>query len=249
MMMKKSLSQVAAFCFGALSTGALFPSRADGNVCMVGITGGSGAGKTTLAVKLASLLEKNSSQVCNISQDRYYLPHGMRSAEGVENFDHPFAFNHQLLRTHLRELQAGNAVEIPLDVMDPRYPAQKAEKVGPCQVIILEGIHAFYDEAIREQLNLKIFVDLDDQERLSRRLVRDEKERNCPQAETQAMYDSMVRPMYDRFIEPAKTFADRIISGNQIDAEAKQIAEQINELISPQFEVIAPVQSISCVLP
>ena len=178
---------------------------------IIGISGGTGSGKTTVARRI---LENVSDEyITFLQQDSYYrnlgdLPLELRRQI---NFDHPDALDNELFVNHVRALRAGEAIEMP--VYDFATHTRKALSVRlECKpVIIIEGILVFVDAALREQMDVKIFVDTDDDLRFIRRLQRDVTERGRTVESVIKQYLETVRPMHQQFVEPSKRYADVII--------------------------------------
>ncbi|NLJ47775.1 MAG: uridine kinase [Treponema sp.] len=176
---------------------------------IIGICGGSGAGKTTIVRKISEVV----SDFVFIPQDNYY-----KSAEYISNsnitafnFDHPEAFDNDLLSAHLRELKAMRPIEMPTYDFVHHRRAEQTIKVTPRKLVIFEGIMVFTDKVIRDLIDLKIFVDTPDDIRFIRRLSRDIKERGRTVDSVIEQYLNVVRPGHFEFIEPTKRFADIII--------------------------------------
>ncbi len=178
---------------------------------VLGIAGGSGSGKTTVAERLVAGLAQHPVEL--IDHDAYYRDRsGLSDAERLRiNYDHPDAIETELLVAHLAELRAGRAVEIPQ--YDFRHHVRRAEtrRIAPAPVVIVEGILVLADERLRAHMDLKIFVDTDADIRLMRRLERDIEQRGRTFAQVREQYDTTVRPMHLAFVEPSKRFADLII--------------------------------------
>lgn len=177
---------------------------------VVGICGGSGSGKTTVAKAIADAIP-NQSVI--IAQDSYYKDnkHLPLSERAKLNYDHPDAFDNELLITHLQMLQAGLPIEQPVYDYTKHTRAPEVVVVKPAEVVILEGILILHDPRVREQLDLKIFVDTDADTRLIRRIMRDVKERQRSLESVIHQYQSSVKPMHEAFIEPSKHYADIIL--------------------------------------
>jgi uridine kinase len=178
---------------------------------IVGITGGTGSGKTTVVQKIIESV--GASRVVYFQQDSYYhnldeMPLDMRHQA---NFDHPDAFDGDLLLSHIESLRAGQSVDQP--IYDYRTHSRKAEtkRVNPLPVIIIEGILVFYDPRIRRLMDLKIFVDCDPDIRFIRRLQRDINERGRTVESVVNQYLNTVRPMHLQFVEPSMRYADIIL--------------------------------------
>jgi uridine kinase len=178
---------------------------------IIGICGGTGSGKTTVANRI--LASVNKSEVGFLQQDSYYrnideLPLDLRQ---MVNFDHPDAIDNDLLVEHLRALKKGEAVELP--VYDFKSNTRSAETLHlePPAIIIIEGILIFADERLRAEMDLKVFVDTPDDIRFIRRLKRDIAERGRTVESVCEQYENTVRPMHMQFVEPSKRHADVII--------------------------------------
>ncbi len=187
---------------------------------IIGIAGGTGSGKTTVVRKILESLEE--STVAVIPQDSYYndqshLPLDVRKKT---NFDHPDAFEWSLLAHQIAELKAGRAIEQPTYSYLTCTRLEDTVHVEPKEVIIVEGIMALYDKSIREQMDLKIFVDAGADERLLRVIVRDIAERGHPLEMLIDKYRNVLKPMHDEFIEPTKQYADIIIPNGGNNAKA-----------------------------
>ena len=178
---------------------------------IIGIAGGSGSGKTTV---VKAITEKLKEQVVVIPQDSYYkdsshLP--MEERQKV-NFDHPDSIDFDLLNEHLHALRCGRSSEQPVySYLTCSRSRTETIKVNPAEVIIIEGILIFTCARLREQMDIKIFVDADDDDRLMRVMARDILERGKTVESVIERYTKTVKPMYLQFIEPSKRYADIII--------------------------------------
>lgn len=182
---------------------------------IIGIAGGTGSGKTTVVRKIVDTLPPNTVAV--IPQDSYYndqsdLPLEVRKKT---NFDHPDAFEWPLLAHQIEELRKGNAIEQPTYSYLTCTRLEETVHVEPRDVIIVEGIMALYDRKLREQMDLKIFVDAEPDERLLRVIERDMAERGHPLEMLIEKYRNVLKPMHDEFIEPEKQYADIIIPNGE----------------------------------
>ncbi len=178
---------------------------------IIGIAGGTGSGKTTVVRKIVESLPFNTVAV--IPQDSYYndqsdLPLEVRKRT---NFDHPDAFEWPLLAHQIAELRAGRAIEQPTYSYITCTRLPETVHVEAHDVIIVEGIMTLYDKALRDLMDLKIFVEADSDERLLRVIERDMVERGHPLDMLIAKYRNILKPMHEEFIEPTKQYADIII--------------------------------------
>ena len=178
---------------------------------VIGIAGGSGSGKTTVVKAITKQL---SGRVVVIPQDSYYKDSSHLSPEDRQkiNFDHPEAIDFELLSRHLKELKEGRTIEQPVySYITCSRSKTETVTVEPAEVIIVEGILIFTCKELLKQMDIKIFVDADDDDRLMRIIMRDIAER-CRTVETAIEhYCDTVKPMHLQFIEPSKRYADIII--------------------------------------
>ena len=177
---------------------------------IIGIAGGSGSGKTTVVKAITEQLKEN---VVVIPQDSYYkdLGHLSEEEKRVHNFDHPDSIDFDLLRSQLKELREGRTVEQPIYSYITCGRSHETLTVKPAEVIIVEGILIFTDPKLRKLMDIKIFVDADDDDRLMRVMSRDIVERGKTVEWVIERYSNTVKPMYLQFIEPSKRYADIII--------------------------------------
>jgi uridine kinase len=178
---------------------------------IVGIAGGTGSGKTTVAHKLASAMP--AGRCVTLEHDAYYRDQGHLSPEARAelNYDHPAALESSLLAHHLRELRAGRAVDVPIYDFATHTRRRETRTVEPARVIIVEGILVFTEAGLRDQMDIKIFVDTDPDIRLMRRIRRDLEQRGRSFQSVRDQYYATVRPMHLEFVEPTKRLADLII--------------------------------------
>ncbi len=178
---------------------------------VVGIAGGTASGKTTVARKIHEAL--SPSAVAFIDQDSYYRDLKELSLEERRevNFDHPDAFDTDLLVAHVKQLKAGQPIAKPVYNFVTSTREERTVTVNPADIILIEGIMVLHLEAIREQLALKIFVETEDDVRIIRRLTRDIKERGRDFDHVVHQYFKHVRPMHMGFVDPSKRHADIIV--------------------------------------
>ncbi len=179
---------------------------------IIGIAGGSASGKTSIALKIKDQFSDQKS-VLIIRQDDYYKDQSDKPMEErvKTNYDHPFAFDNDLLLQQMNDLIAGRPVEKPTYDFVHHTRADVTETCYPADVIVLEGLFVLEDPKLREIENIKIFVDTAADIRFIRRLIRDVKERGRTLDSVVNQYVNTVRVMYDSFIEPSKRYADLII--------------------------------------
>ncbi len=200
---------------------------------IIGICGGSGSGKTTIVRKISEVV----SDFVFLPQDNYY-----KSAEYISNsnitafnFDHPEAFDTELLSAHLQELKAMRPIEMPTYDFVHHRRAEATIRVTPRRLVIFEGIMVFTDKRIRDLIDLKIFVDTPDDIRFIRRLGRDIKERGRTVDSVIEQYLNVVRPGHFEFIEPTKRYADIIIpEGGANENALTVLLSFIRNIIDPR---------------
>lgn len=178
---------------------------------VIGVAGGSGSGKTTVAREI--LARVAPAQIGYIQHDAYYrdLIHLSPAARAAVNFDHPDALETELLIRHLDQLLAGEPAEIPIYDFTRHVRTDQTRRIDSCRVILIEGILIFADAALRRRMNVRIFVDTDADLRFIRRLRRDIEERGRTVESVVQQYLSTVRPMHLDFVEPSKRYADIIV--------------------------------------
>ncbi|MFO0616045.1 MAG: uridine kinase [Polyangiaceae bacterium] len=210
---------------------------------LIGIAGGSGSGKTTIAQRvrasLARSIEKSdpaTESVVIIEHDAYYRDRDDLTYEErcQLNFDHPDSLETSLLVEHLKALREGQPVDVPLYDFKHHRRSTEKRRLGPTPAIIVEGILVFADAPLREQLDVKIYVDTDADIRAFRRIRRDIEQRGRTFDSVREQYYKTVRPMHLLFVEPSKRYADVIIpegGENRIGVElVTALVERIREL-------------------
>jgi uridine kinase len=201
---------------------------------IIGIAGGSASGKTSIAKRLKKSFEETNS-VLILRQDDYYKDQSMMEMEErfKTNYDHPFAFDNDLLATHLYRLIMGEDVEKPTYDFVNHTRSDITEIIHPSDVIVLEGLFVLEDEHIRNLLDIKIFVDTPADVRFIRRLVRDVRDRGRTLESVVNQYMNTVRLMHEIFVEPSKRFADVIIpEGGKNEVAVDLLNTKINSIIS-----------------
>lgn len=178
---------------------------------VIGIAGGSGSGKTTVVNKIIEGLPKN--EVTIISQDSYYKDNGHLNAEERTkiNFDHPSSIEFRLLINQLDMLKKGESIPMPIYSYVTCARSKETIPVKPKKVIIVEGILVFTNKALRDRMDIKVFVDADQDDRLMRIIWRDIEERGRNFKQVLTHYQKYVKPMHLQFIEPTKRYADIIV--------------------------------------
>ena len=194
---------------------------------LIGITGGTGCGKTTVVNQI--IQEIPLGQVSVISQDAYYkdLSHLTFEERTKINFDHPKSLDFDLLRQHLTELKEGKTILQPTYSFVEHNRMPQVVSVASSKVIIVEGILIFSHPDLRELFDIKIFVHADSDERLIRRIKRDTSERGRDIQEVLDRYQNTLKPMHQQFIEPTKEYVDIIIPNNRHNKVAIDIVKTI----------------------
>ena len=200
---------------------------------IIGIAGGTGSGKTTLADRIIE--ELNDPNIIIIKQDAYYKSHPKMSSQEREkiNFDHPDAFDTELLMQQLINLKNGKSIKMPVYDFKTHLRKKETELIQPYKVLILEGILLFENAKLRELLDIKIFVDTDSDIRILRRITRDINERGRTFESVHKQYLKTVRPMHLEFVEPSKKYADIIVPEGGLNPIAiDMIVSKIKSILS-----------------
>jgi len=179
-------------------------------IMIIGIAGGTGSGKTTLTERLK---ERFGDDVSIIYHDNYYKQHdGMTYDERSKlNYDHPDAFDTELMIEHVNQLRRGESVRCPVYDYAIHNRTDKTVEIHPTKVIIVEGILIFQNQELRDLMDIKIFVDTDADVRILRRIMRDVLERKRSLESVVNQYLETVKPMHEQFVEPSKRAADIIV--------------------------------------
>ena len=180
------------------------------NILVIGIAGGSGSGKTTL---MKNLVQKFEGDVAVVSHDNYYKRHDNMTYEERSqiNYDEPDAFDTDLMVQQLQQLRQGESVLCPVYDYTVHNRSDETVEIVPKQVIIVEGILIFADEPLREQMDIRIFVDTDADVRLCRRIKRDVNKRGRTLESVLTQYQQTVKPMHEKYVEPSKKHAHLIV--------------------------------------
>lgn len=180
------------------------------NIIVIGIAGGSGSGKTTL---MKNLIARFQDDVTVLSHDNYYRPYDELSIEERRkvNYDHPDAFDTEMMIEHLKQLKAGQSIECPNYDYTTYSRCKETTRLAPRKVILVEGILIFENKALCSQMDIKIFVDTDADVRLIRRIKRDVAKRGRSLESVLTQYLNTVKPMHEQFVEPSKKNADLVV--------------------------------------
>ena len=198
---------------------------------IIGIAGGSGSGKTTFA---QNLKKEFDNEIVVLSHDFYYKNHDELTFEERKklNFDHPNAFDTDMLVEHLKELKNGHPIEHPIYSFVRHNREDKTVAVEPKKIILVEGILIFENKELRDLMDIKIFVDTDADIRFIRRLVRDVNERGRTIDSIIEQYCSTVKPMHEQFVEYSKKYADIIVpEGGNNKVALSMVKEQIKNIL------------------
>ena len=198
-----------------------------GEILVIGIAGGSGSGKTTL---MKNLVERFSGQVTVISHDNYYRRHDELTYEQrcLINYDEPDAFETDLMTRHLDCLRRGETIQCPVYDYTIHNRSDETVAIVPKRVIIVEGILIFADEALRERMDIRIFVDTDADIRLCRRIKRDVNKRGRSLESVLTQYQQTVKPMHEKYVEPSKKYANLVVpEGGKNYVALDMIAQRI----------------------
>ncbi|MGQ9501279.1 MAG: uridine kinase [Anaerolineae bacterium] len=207
---------------------------------IIGVAGGTASGKSTVAE--AILKRVGRRHIAYIQHDSYYrdLSHLPLEERAQMNFDHPDALETELLVEHLRQLQAGRPIEVPIYDFATYTRTGRTRRVEPRRVILVEGILIFVDKQLRDMMDIKLYVDTDADMRLIRRLQRDMHERGRTLESVIHQYLETVRPMHLEFVEPSKRYADIIIpSGGFNETAIEMIVARIQKLLGEEASTSA----------
>lgn len=201
---------------------------------VIGITGGSGSGKTTVSRELVRRLTADGSSAILLQQDSYYINQSEKPMfeRILTNYDHPDAFETDLFVSDLRRLSRHESINKPIYDYEQYTRSQEVESVGPADVVIVDGVLLFNDARVRDLLDMKIFVDTDDDIRFLRRLERDIEERGRTVHGVIEQYLATVKPMYHQFVEPTKRYANIIVpEGGENLVAIDMLANQAKAMI------------------
>lgn len=188
-------------------------------ILVIGIAGGTGSGKSTL---MKNLKERFAENVTVLSHDNYYRQHDELTYEQrcQLNYDEPNSLETDLMARHLEQLRRGEAIDCPVYDFTVHNRSQETERIVPKKVIIVEGILIFENEALRNLMDIRIFVDTDADIRICRRMKRDVNKRGRTLESVIEQYQKTVKPMHEKYVDPSKKFAHIIIPGGGKDPVA-----------------------------
>ena len=202
---------------------------------IIGIAGGTGSGKTTLTKHLK---EHFGREVTVVGHDSYYKRQEGKTYEerALQNYDHPDAFDTDLLIRHLRELKEGRSILCPVYSYVDHNRTDQTVEISPTKVLIVEGILIFQDPALREMFDIKIFVETDADERILRRCLRDVEERGRTLRSVVTQYLTTVKPMHEQYVEPSRKYADIIVlEGGHNLVALEMIMQRIQNHIDAKY--------------
>jgi uridine kinase len=218
---------------------------------LLGIAGGSGSGKTTFAKKIMQRVKASANElgckdkdkdkdagadpgacVALLHLDSYYLaaqPAHLK-VHGKQNFDHPDAFDWELLCTHLKGLKSGAEIATPVYDFRTSRRTEETEVVPSCRVILMEGLYTLWNSAVRDLFDVKVYLHVDSDIRFIRRLHRDVRERGRTLDSIIQQYYDTVRPMHHEFLEPTRQYADLVV-GEETDIAADVLAARVQQML------------------
>ncbi len=202
------------------------------NVTVIGVAGGTGSGKSTLVKALKDAF--CTDDVVTICHDYYYKAHPELTYEERTklNYDHPQSFDTDMMVDHISALKSGVAISHPLYSFVEHNRMEERVTLMPSKVVIVDGILIFENKELRDLMDIKVFVDTDADLRLSRRILRDVRDRGRTMESVIGQYVNTVKPMHDEFVEPSKRYADVIIPEGGFNSVAvKMLIESIKSLI------------------
>lgn len=206
---------------------------ADQPAFVIGVAGGTASGKTTVSRRIWEAVGRE--RIAYLQHDNYYKDQSHLSPEdrALTNYDHPDSLETSLMVRHLRELRAGRPVDIPVYDFSIHNRSKETLRINPAKVVLVEGILIFVEPALRELMDMRIFVDTDADIRFIRRLRRDMVERGRTLDSVVKQYLATVRPMHMEFVEPSKRYADVIVpQGGDNRVAMEMIASRIQALLN-----------------
>ena len=202
---------------------------------IIGVAGGSGSGKTTVVKHIINTIGQEN--IVLLQHDSYYrdLKHLPFEERSKQNFDHPSSLETELMIRHIEALKGGYHVEVPIYDFSKHVRKEESREVYPKKVILVDGILIFSEKGLRKQMDIKLYVDTDDDIRLLRRIRRDILERDRELQNVLKQYEEYVRPMHLEFVEPSKRYADIIIPrGGQNEVALQMVAARIQEELNSE---------------
>ena len=198
------------------------------NILVIGIAGGSGSGKTTL---MNNIVKAFADDITVLSHDSYYKRHDdMTYEERCElNYDEPAALETDLMVEHLDQLRRGEAIDCPVYDFTVHNRSDEVQRIEPRKIIIVEGILIFEDPALRDLMDIRIFVDTDADIRLCRRVKRDVNKRGRTLESVLTQYQQTVKPMYEKYVEPSKKYAHILVPEGGKNAVALELIMNLIE--------------------
>ncbi|MBE6178259.1 MAG: uridine kinase [Alistipes sp.] len=204
-------------------------------VTVIGVAGGTGSGKSTLVKRLQEAFK--GDDVVTLCHDYYYKAHPELTYEERTklNYDHPQAFDTDMLVEHIRTLKSNVPIEHPVYSFVDHNRTEETVPVKPSKVIIVDGILIFENKELRELMDMKVFVDTDADIRLARRILRDVRDRGRSMESVIMQYTTTVKPMHEEFVEPSKKYADVIIPEGGFNSVAvSMLIQNIRSLINEE---------------
>jgi uridine kinase len=200
---------------------------------IIGVAGGSGSGKTTVVKHIINTIGEDD--ILLLQHDSYYrdLKHLPFEERTQHNFDHPSSLETELMIRHLKALKEGYQVEVPIYDFTKHIRKDETRLAEPKKIILVDGILIFTEKELREEMNIKLYVDTDDDIRLLRRIQRDIVERDRQLQNVLSQYQKFVRPMHLEFVEPTKRYADIIIPRG---GENQVALDMVNALIQDRLK-------------
>jgi len=189
-------------------------SKNDGKVLTIGISGGSGSGKTTIVREIRESYSED--EVCLLSLDDYYVPRDKQLTDenGIKNFDLPGSINEEELLRDILKLKTGQSVEREEYTFNNDKVTPKMLLFKPAPIVIVEGIFIYHYNGVRDALDIKVFIEADHDIKLNRRIQRDSVERNYPESDVRYRFKHHVTPSYQQYVAPYKSICDIVINNN-----------------------------------
>jgi len=230
-----------------ISLATMSTVRRSSGTFIIGVAGGTASGKSSVCARIMERLgDQHQRRVITLAQDSFYrelsADENARALKGEFNFDHPDAFEHQLMLSTLNDLRNGKGVRVPkYDFRTNSRVIDEFDTLDPADVILVEGILIFFDPNLRDMFNMKLFVDTDSDIRLARRVERDTAERGRTLSQVLSQYLTTVKPAFEEFCLPTKKYADVVIPrGAENDVAIDLIVQHIQDLLrSPSSNSIS----------